>query len=55
MGLRDLFIKRAVGLTSEHLSLLLEAEEKPPLAFTFCIRSCRVDSQYHKKFRIQAI
>ncbi len=34
MGLRDLFIKQAVDLTPEQLDLLLESEEKPPLAVT---------------------
>ena len=34
MGLRDLFIKQAVDLSPEQLDLLLESEEKPPLAVT---------------------
>lgn len=34
MGLRDLYIKQAVDLTPEQLDLLLESEDKPPLAVT---------------------
>ncbi len=34
MGLRDLFIKQVVDLTPEQLDLLLESEDKPPLAVT---------------------
>ena len=34
MGLRDLFVKQVVNLAPEQLDLLLESEEKPPLAVT---------------------